>query len=451
MKNIMFYLILSFLLLGIQACHKGFLEPKPNKSLFVPSTLDELSAILDNVSYMNKSYPSLGYVASDEFFVTDDLFNSLYEFDQATYLWDTGRLKESLMLLAWETPYTVIFRTNIVKEALEANSFEGNQAEFNRIKGSALFYRAFAYHHLSRYFCLPFVGADPENTGGLLIKTQADVNEETSVKTLKETYDFILDDLIEAAKLLPETAPYRTRPTRIAARALLARIYLEMEDYEKAYEFADEVLNSQENLLDYRELDISLGNPFPVSMIADNIEVLFYAEGLLSNYINSSSTGIDTILYESYELDDLRKVALYTEQIGDLKIKTLTGHYTGNQTPFYGLATNEILLIRAECAVRLGDQQQALTDLNYLLTNRYNENFNKLGIQNSEGLLERIVLERRKELVGRGLRWYDMRRLHNDDRFNVEPVRNINGAVRTLTISEQPFVFPMPINETSVQ
>lgn len=448
MKNLLFYVLICFLLSSISGCHKEFLESRPNKSLFVPTTLEEFDAILDNVSYMNKGYPSLGYVASDEFFIPDELYSSLPEFDRATYTWDRELLQQMLTLSAWKNPYVVIFYANIINNALENKTFEGNPAEFNRIKGSALFYRAFAYHHLSRYFCLPFVGADPENTDGLLIKTEADVNEKASIKTLKETYDFILDDLIQAADLLPENSLYRTRPNQVAVWALLARIYLEMGDYRRANEFATKVLDVNCELLDYRLLDASVGNPFPVSTVGDNIEVLFYAAGTTSNFMLSSLTAIDTVLYERYESGDLRKEIFYTSNDIDTKMNSITGHYTGYRSPFYGLAINETLLIRAECEARVGNRQRGLDDLNYLLRNRYDQGYDDLVIEDPEMLLQRIILERRKELVGRGLRWYDIRRLYNDDRFNVEPVRNIDGTVKRLSIGEQPFVFPMPLNET---
>ena len=432
----------TMVLLG---CHKDFLSSKPDKALFVPKSLEELRAILDNVSFLNRGYPYLGYIASDEFYIPNELFNSLSELERATYVWDREYLEGMVQIPSWEAPYMMIFYTNVVIDAL--NQHEDRNQEVDHIHGTALFFRVFAYHHLSQYFCAPYVSGPPETSPGLVLKTQADVNEDPQISTLKETFELMLQDLVLAADLLPETTVYSTRPNRIAACALLSRIHLEMGNHEQAHFYANAVLERKAELLDYKLLNSSSGNPFPVSTHHDNKEVLFYAAGATSNYILSGLTSVDTNLYRLYESGDLRRALLFTTNENDPQIKNFIGHYTGINSPFVGLALNEILLIRAETAARLGDHRQALEDLNHLLSSRYDDSWEGVESESIEALLKRIVLERRKELIGRSLRWYDIRRFADEANFQVGLERFVNGKMVQLTPADQPFIFPIPLNQ----
>lgn len=105
------------------------------------------------------------------------------------------------------------------------------------------------------------------------------------------------------------------------------------------------------------------------------------------------------------------------------------------------------MLIRAECLAREGDFHGTLSDINYLLENRYNEKFKPIEIKDSKELLDRVLLERRKQLISRGLRWTDLRRLHRETEYRKNLNRNIGGVIYQLSVDQQPFVFPIPLAE----
>src|SRR3546814_8248591 len=106
----------------------------------------------------------------------------------------------------------------------------------------------------------------------------SNLNEESVRSGLEETYRQILQDLHEASELLSEIQKYRTRPSKAAAFALMARVYLAIEDYDQALHYANACLQLHSMLLDFNELDAEA--PYPVPLFNDETILL----RILSNY-----------------------------------------------------------------------------------------------------------------------------------------------------------------------
>src|SRR5690606_22559061 len=108
-----------------------------------------------------------------------------------------------------------------------------------------------------------------------------------------------------------------------------------------------------------------------------------------------------------------------------------------------GITTAELYLMRAECRMRSGQAILALQDLNYLLKNRYVEgDFVELQLSGKD-LLSRILLERRKELIFRGLRWMDIKRL-NLENPNIFITRIVGGKIYVLEPNDRKYALPIP-------
>lgn len=447
MKMFKKYLYCLMILGTLASCQEEFLSKKQNKSLLVPQTLEDFEALLDGVNPMNGNYPSITYIASDDFYVDDQGYPSLSEIERAAYTWDLEALASiTTPLNDWNYQYTKILHTNVVLDGLKNLSHENNLNDVNRLKGEALFRRAYAYYSLAEVFCEPFItGANNSEKDGLFIRLTADINEDPPMSNLDDLFDQILMDLYEAESLLPLNSIYKSKPNKRAVWALLSRIYLSILDFNNAKRYADQCLEINNDLLDYNVLDTVVQNPFPLALLNENKEVIFYSTIMTYLFQVSPFVGVDTSLYRSYNMNDLRSALFFTPR--NSGIQSFTGHYSGDTRFFNGLSNDEVLLNRAECAAREGDVRRALEDLNYLLKARNVIQFEHGQIIDSDLVLDEILLERRKQLVGRGLRWSDLRRLYQDPTQRKNLVRIINGGKYELSMENQPFKFPVPVSE----
>src|SRR5690606_36895968 len=99
-----------------------------------------------------------------------------------------------------------------------------------------------------------------------------------------------------------------------------------------------------------------------------------------------------------------KRVFFQLDQMSDLP--RFNSMYSGYSVPFSGLATDELYLNLAECHVRMGDINGALLSINQLLSHRFNPaDFTPVQLTDSNLLLRKILLERRKQLVARATRW----------------------------------------------
>lgn len=101
-------------------------------------------------------------------------------------------------------------------------------------------------------------------------------------------------------------------------------------------------------------------------------------------------------------------------------------------------------MTRAESSARLGKTVDAMDDLNTLLKMRWKNNvdYPVLRAENAEDALAIVLLERRKELLMRGLRWIDIKRL-NKDGSNIVPTRVVNGETFSLEPNSSFYALPL--------
>lgn len=92
-------------------------------------------------------------------------------------------------------------------------------------------------------------------------------------------------------------------------------------------------------------------------------------------------------------------------------------------------------LTAAEAAIRTGKVSEGLQRLNELGATRYSAFQPWVGLS-QEKALELTMGERRKELVFRGLRWMDMKRI-NAQNPSFTPSRTLKGQVYKLENEEQ--------------
>ncbi len=166
-----------------------------------------------------------------------DLNNELYPFFYRNEL--SSSLKGNGNF--WNIIYPIIFEINSAIEGITSSSTLTLSVK-NQLVGEAKFIRAFCYFYLVNLY-----GKVP-----LAITSDWQLNSSLERSTVEVVYGQIIDDLTDAKNLLSSeflnsdiinTTPDRVRPTKLAATALLARVYLFLERWQDAETEASEVIN----------------------------------------------------------------------------------------------------------------------------------------------------------------------------------------------------------------
>jgi len=405
MKKIIILLsIFAALLFGHSGC-TSFLDVKSDGKLAVPSALEDYLALLNSVD--NKLAGAEGEVMSADHHVPVEEFDALFcQTNRDLYLWeDSPMLQECDGSGGWASAYKNIYRANVAISG--AQSFEktnGVSALSADVKGQGFFNRAINLYELAQVWCEAYDSKTAGSALGLPLKTTDDFNEKTVRSSLKETFDLIIDDLQKASLLLPSKQKSIYWATKAAAWAYLARVYLYMHNYEQAKFFADKCTSAGFSLLDYHHIN---GAPaFPFS--EDNNPEVIYPRYLTTAYYSVSIkvSRMDSVLYNSYEDVDLRKSLFFNKNANGLFFRGDYGGGLGGS--FCGPTLAEMYLIRAECNARTGNAAEAYSTLQKFLAHR----LDKVQSFSEDDILSKILQERRKELLRRGVRYGDVKRLN---------------------------------------
>ncbi|WP_285008735.1 RagB/SusD family nutrient uptake outer membrane protein [Pedobacter faecalis] len=421
------------------SCSNNWLNEKPDEFLTVPGTVADYQALLDNVTLLNNAQPGLGEVASGDFHISYDSWQSLFSRqERSAYIWEsTDRFYGGEQNTDWAASYKQILTHNIVLEGLQKlKARHAADPEWRNVFGSALFFRSFSLYNLSQLFCKGYTDETADREPGLPLRLSADVDAHIGRSTLRQTYHQITGDLKQAIPYLGTSPKVKTRPSKQAAYALLARVYLSLEDYDRAAVYADSALQIQHGLLNYAALK---AGSYPLPRF--NEEVIFHASTTYGAF-NASRLLVDPDLFAQYEEADLRRTLFFVSARNGF---TFRGSYSGDKNLFCGLATDEMYLIRSECYARAGRYKDAIADLSLLLKSRWRGAHREIRVD--DAVLPLILKERRKELVFRCLRWSDLRRLNRDERFATTLVRTMNNTTYRLLPNDKRYVFPIDEEE----
>lgn len=240
-KNLLKYMLMLALAVIYTGCNKDWLEVDPKGTELEENyyqNADEafagLVAIYDQVGgtsggYINKFTVALS--ASDDHFAggggpTD--VNNLQVISNYTLSPATGPQGE-----LWDRGFSGVFRANVLISKLPDIPMDENLKK--RYVAEAKFLRAYFYFDLVRWFENIPLFKEPISASEMYKVIQADQ---------AEVYTAIIQDLVDAIEDLPPAVPADTeggRATEGAARALLGKVYLQLEDYILAAEQFNEV------------------------------------------------------------------------------------------------------------------------------------------------------------------------------------------------------------------
>lgn len=449
-------LILLIGLIGIGAavgCSGNFLDIKPSSEILLPNRLEDLRGLLDNSHLLTKT-PGLPQLSADEYCIVDDqAYNGLADpIARNAYIWQQDLYEGRESIADWNTLYAQILYANSTLEVLEGRQFE-NDTEVQFLTGWALFIRAHALYQLVANFAPAYDAETADRDLGVPVRLASAADQILKRSSVRQTYQQIFSDLEQALPLLPDriSAGHLNRPSKPAVWALRARIYLMMREYGLAEMEADSLLGAYPNLVDYNEISIMDATPFQTRLdevIYSTTQVTQYST--TTAYNSRLAISIDRELIAAYESNDLRlKVFFLQNNLGNYNVKR--GYVNDGVYAFTGLATDEIYLIKAECLARRNEIHEATQILNSLLVKRYDDSVPYIPFEanSQQEAVEMILKERRKELVWRGIRWHDLKRLSKEGHGHVLS-RKVNGEVHTLPPNDLRYVFPIPDDEIAL-
>lgn len=309
----------------------------------------------------------------------------------------------------WSNSYNQIYRANAVVEGVE-NSETLSTTNRNKIKGEALFVRALLHFHLANLFGdIPYITT-----------TNYALNSTVSRKSVDLVYQNIKEDLLLAVDLLSEnySGNNKTRPNKLTARALLARLNLYNGAWEEASNNASAIINASSLYV----LENDIQNEFQ----KNSTSVIWQLSPALSSnnaheggtFIFTSGpppfTALTTALVNSFSSNDLRKTHWIKEVTNGAhswfhpyKYKlTLAASGTQEYSILFRLA--EQYLIRAEARANKGDLIGAIEDLNII---RQRAGLPNTTAITADEIVEEVIKERRLEFfTEQGHRFFDLKR-----------------------------------------
>lgn len=371
----------------------------------------------------------------------------------------------------WIQAYMTINRANKFLEDLESHPGVVSPELEANYRGEAKFVRAWMYYALVHMFARPYLldnGASP----GLPLRLQAEsssANNALPRSSVAEIYEQILADLNDAEAGLPEdygSASLRTtRAHKNTAVALKTRVYLVMGDYANVIAEGNKIVSPsapftspqgvshelQANvqsvfITPYTTLENILSMPMADTNAPGTQNQLGYyyngfAAGGLEFYLNTSTGDFPGIFtHPQWGDNDDRKALLTRDEGSNNEFKILT-KWTGiapyiDWVPVIRYA--EVLLNLAEAEAEVGNQARALALVNAVHTR--SDAANPLTSSGQADLIEKILTERRIELLGEGFRAPDVMR-----RGQAIPSY---GAGSNIEPSSSSYFFPIPVGES---
>ncbi|SKC01654.1 SusD family protein [Sphingobacterium nematocida] len=415
MKKIFFALLIAGSLTGCQE----YLNVQP-KGPFIPKTMQDYEELSSNPSYKSNSNAYLERLSDGIFIADANVKSGMNSASSKTYIWAAEYYKNTEADGAWNGNYNNIYNTNIILQELDGIP-DGTVERKNIVKGNALCNRAYAYLNLVLLYAPYYNEATAAKDLAVPLVTTPDLETKSKRATVKEVYDFILSDLTEALPLLPEKGKNVYRNSKATAHGILARLYLNIGDYDKAAANAAEALKYNTNLFDYNT--VSFQNPSRPFLGWATRELPYQHTEMLGYFTTSfgsvlTSTHISPDLLAVVNEKDLRlKFGWSPSDRQGVPVKEPYPIYI-NTDLNYNIAVPEMMLIVAEADARANRTSQALAQLNTLRKKRFAPaDYKDLTAVDKDEALKLVINERRIELFGKGLRWFDMKRLDKDPMF----------------------------------
>lgn len=468
----------AILAASLSSCVNDWLDVAPSDGTDADAALtssSDLAAARTGMYKALKGNSSLVDYYGQQFFVYGDVhagddyqYNNLGGSNRASFYYDMNYQTASEFTsstsssnVAWKSPYIVIGRANRIIAAAEGGALSDAaeaKATIDQYAAEAKVLRALAHFDLVRIYGKPYTEDQGASLGVPLVTEVLESNAKPARSTVAEVYTQVVKDLTEA--ISSNALATETEPGYVSvwgAKAILSRVYLNMGDYANALSVAEDIIKNSGAALWTRDQyfkawDASTPNEseflFRLNVAGstdsndlNGIGNLQQREGYkemvaTKKFVDMLTSDPEDVRNEMFlPATAAKEVATYgTNKVYLNKLRGQGGNLR-NVTIVPIIRLSEVYLTAAECAFRNNDKTKAVEYLNDLVKNRTTTVASLATVDNIT--LERILIERRKELIGEGQRYFDA--LRNNETITRYTSEADKGWHKTLSKDAQSF------------
>ena len=468
----------AILAASLSSCVNDWLDVAPSDGTDADAALtssSDLDAARTGMYKALKGNSDLVDYYGQQFFVYGDVhagddyqYNNLGGSNRASFYYDMNyqtasefSSSTSSSNVAWKSPYIVIGRANRIIAAAEGGALSDAaeaKATIDQYAAEAKVLRALAHFDLVRIYGKPYTEDQGASLGVPLVTGVLESNAKPARSTVAEVYTQVVKDLTEA--ISSNALATETEPGYVSvwgAKAILSRVYLNMGDYANALSVAEDIIKNSGAALWTRDQyfkawDASTPNEseflfrLNVAGSTDNNDLngignLQQRDGYKE--MVATKKFVDMLTSDPKDVrNDMflpakaeKEVAVYgTNKVFLNKLRGQGGNLR-NVTIVPIIRLSEVYLTAAECAFRNNDKTKAVEYLNDLVKNRTTTVASLATVDNIT--LDRILIERRKELIGEGQRYFDA--LRNNETITRYTSEADKGWHKTLSKEAQSF------------
>lgn len=468
----------AILAASLSSCVNDWLDVAPSDGTDADAALtssSDLAAARTGMYKALKGNSSLVDYYGQQFFVYGDVhagddyqYNNLGGSNRASFYYDMNYQTASEFTsstsssnVAWKSPYIVIGRANRIIAAAEGGALSDAaeaKATIDQYAAEAKVLRALAHFDLVRIYGKPYTEDQGASLGVPLVTEVLESNAKPARSTVAEVYTQVVKDLTEA--ISSNALATETEPGYVSvwgAKAILSRVYLNMGDYANALSVAEDIIKNSGAALWTRDQylkawDASTPNEseflFRLNVAGstdsndlNGIGNLQQREGYkemvaTKKFVDMLTSDPEDVRNEMFlPATAAKEVATYgTNKVYLNKLRGQGGNLR-NVTIVPIIRLSEVYLTAAECAFRNNDKTKAVEYLNDLVKNRTTTEASLATVDNITR--ERILIERRKELIGEGQRYFDA--LRNNETITRYTSEADKGWHKTLSKEAQSF------------
>ena len=409
----------AVIVLALAGCSNDFLELEPTDSISEDIVFDSYTtakaALIGAYDQMSSvSFGGLYNPIVADIMGEDVMVNSVNNWNWFIPVYQMDVLPNYVYIDSpWWAGFKLIYDANsIINNSVYIP--DATTEQIDELVGQARVLRAYSMLKLAQMYS-PAYARNPDAESILLnIDPVDDLYTGFKRSKLSQVYAQIESDLLAATSELEENDDKGFFDSR-AAHALLARLYLDMGEWESARDHA-KLASKDLELMTINEMFSGFGirnreTIYSIAYTQDDNNTFLTLPSFYWPVSGYSSMRANNVFVNEFTAADSRKsFFLKLDEIDpDRYLIVKFGHNNsiGNAERIC-IRASEMLLIEAECEAELGNNSQA-QDALYQIQRRSNPGVSK-STSTGQALIDEVLLERRKELFGEGFRWHDIKR-----------------------------------------